>query len=357
MKVKIRTLTPLWTGGVDGTMDRIHETGIIGSLRWWYEAIVRGLGGSACEGPKGKKCELTGQRLKRFHRLRQSGMDWWEALDEVGICDVCKVFGTTGWKRRFQIQVIDTGMHSINVYKKVTLRERQYTDKNGKERTPQWYSPNSPKGGDFAICIKSIPPTFNPQIIAGLIWFISTWTALGARAQMGFGVIQTAENVNIQPLCEHLSNISGNHKYHHLPSLSNIFLAKIQPQSGYSFKDKDTFMLKYDLRQLFSDHKAIRHFVMGTTENHKLAAKIKISRPYDNEIRVWGWIPEKSDVYDQIWDREKILQTIYKHLKTSYKLIVWREMNSPRDTVRPNLSDAKAFFKSLLNCGEQSNEA
>ena len=40
LTVKIRTLTPLWTGGLDGTMDRIHETGIIGSLRWWYEAIV-----------------------------------------------------------------------------------------------------------------------------------------------------------------------------------------------------------------------------------------------------------------------------------------------------------------------------
>ncbi|MCD6141803.1 type III-B CRISPR module RAMP protein Cmr1, partial [Candidatus Bipolaricaulota bacterium] len=45
MKVKIRTLTPLWTGGADGKVDRVHETGILGSLRWWYEAIVRGLGG------------------------------------------------------------------------------------------------------------------------------------------------------------------------------------------------------------------------------------------------------------------------------------------------------------------------
>ncbi|MBK9094822.1 MAG: type III-B CRISPR module RAMP protein Cmr1 [Anaerolineae bacterium] len=44
LNITIRTLTPLWTGGVDGAMDRIHETGILGSLRWWYEAIVRGLG-------------------------------------------------------------------------------------------------------------------------------------------------------------------------------------------------------------------------------------------------------------------------------------------------------------------------
>ncbi|HHF52316.1 MAG TPA: type III-B CRISPR module RAMP protein Cmr1, partial [Candidatus Aminicenantes bacterium] len=40
--MKIKTLTPIWTGGVGGRCDRLHETGIIGSLRWWYEAIVRG---------------------------------------------------------------------------------------------------------------------------------------------------------------------------------------------------------------------------------------------------------------------------------------------------------------------------
>jgi CRISPR-associated protein Cmr1 len=42
LSITLKTLTPLWTGGADGKVDRIHETGIIGSLRWWYEAIVRG---------------------------------------------------------------------------------------------------------------------------------------------------------------------------------------------------------------------------------------------------------------------------------------------------------------------------
>lgn len=42
--ITLKTLTPLWTGGADGRSDRLHTTGIIGSLRWWYEGIVRGLG-------------------------------------------------------------------------------------------------------------------------------------------------------------------------------------------------------------------------------------------------------------------------------------------------------------------------
>ena len=81
LNVRIRTLTPLWTGGVDGTMDRIHETGIIGSLRWWYEAIVRGLGGEACD-PSRHECP------------KQDGH----------YCDVCKVFGATGLQRAFRIE-------------------------------------------------------------------------------------------------------------------------------------------------------------------------------------------------------------------------------------------------------------
>ena len=46
MKLEMKTLTPLWTGGAEaGKVDRLHESGVIGSLRWWMETFVRGLGG------------------------------------------------------------------------------------------------------------------------------------------------------------------------------------------------------------------------------------------------------------------------------------------------------------------------
>jgi len=47
--VKIKALTPLWTGDAERKSNKIRETGIIGSLRWWYEALIRGLGGNACD--------------------------------------------------------------------------------------------------------------------------------------------------------------------------------------------------------------------------------------------------------------------------------------------------------------------
>ncbi len=49
LEINLSTLTPIWTGGADGRSDRLHVTGIMGSLRWWYEVMVRSVGGNACD--------------------------------------------------------------------------------------------------------------------------------------------------------------------------------------------------------------------------------------------------------------------------------------------------------------------
>lgn len=86
MELEIKTLTPLWTGGVEtGQMDRLHETGLIGSLRWWYEAIVRGLGGWACDPTDTQSCpDKNGKR-----------------------CAACELFGCTSWQRKFKLLILD----------------------------------------------------------------------------------------------------------------------------------------------------------------------------------------------------------------------------------------------------------
>jgi len=86
MDIVLKTLTPLWTGGTDQTTDRLHETGLIGSLRWWYEAIVRGLGGYACDPTSDDRCP-----------------------DKDGNhCAACELFGCTGWARKFRLQILTT---------------------------------------------------------------------------------------------------------------------------------------------------------------------------------------------------------------------------------------------------------
>ena len=79
-----KALTDLWTGSVDinRNADRLVTTGLLGSIRWWFEVLVRGLGGSACD-PNNTKCE------DRKH------------------CVVCEFFGCTGWGRKFRFGVLD----------------------------------------------------------------------------------------------------------------------------------------------------------------------------------------------------------------------------------------------------------
>lgn len=37
---KLKALTPIWTGDVNQKGDRLIPTGLMGSLRWWFEVLV-----------------------------------------------------------------------------------------------------------------------------------------------------------------------------------------------------------------------------------------------------------------------------------------------------------------------------
>lgn len=99
-EIKIKTLTPLWTGDINQECSRVKETGIIGSLRWWYEALVRGLGGYACDPTEDDSCSLDYKKFKKDKK--ETSLQ--EALDQQ-ICPVCQMFGSAGWKKRFRLEI------------------------------------------------------------------------------------------------------------------------------------------------------------------------------------------------------------------------------------------------------------
>lgn len=355
MQVSLKTLTPVWTGGVEtGKMDRIQETGIIGSLRWWYEALVRGLGGEVRESGKDSKCEFDAQKYR--HSL---ATDERQRLRDAGLCDVCQVFGATGWKRRFRVEVPQEQVKPTSLPRVVRAQRSYQID--GRKKTPTWWlwakdarESQKPREGMFSLRLESPFPDFDLQIIAGLVQFLADWAAIGAKAQVGFGVVEAlGAPAEVRPLYQRLVTIKGNSRYPRLPSLQNIFLARLQLPSGAK---EETFNLKYDLRRLFSARQDLRHFIMGTVKGNRMAAKIKVSLPYGNGlVRVWGWVPEEAEVYKNCWNREKVVDAIYQHLRANCTLEVWREMNSTRDTVTPNHKDAVAFLQSLLGLEDDGN--
>lgn len=83
---ELKALTDLWTGDRTGHPSRLITTGLLGSIRWWCEVIVRGLSGSACD-PSNAQVRCPDREGRR--------------------CVVCELFGCTGWARKFRFDVLD----------------------------------------------------------------------------------------------------------------------------------------------------------------------------------------------------------------------------------------------------------
>jgi CRISPR-associated protein Cmr1 len=90
----LKALTPIWTGDAERKGERLILTGLLGSLRWWFEVLVRGLGGSAYDSTEeGNPC--PDPKVKN-------------ATEPLHHCVVCELFGCTGWARKFRFQAFDS---------------------------------------------------------------------------------------------------------------------------------------------------------------------------------------------------------------------------------------------------------
>jgi len=162
VKIKLGLLTPLWTGSVEtGKMDRTHEVGIVGGLRWWYEAIVHGLGGAGHQPAGADHCEYN-PRLP--------------APPEEQLCPVCYLFGATGWRRRVRIEADEgllapaAGIQQLNV--------RPGLHAHG------WFVPLG-KIGELDLRLDGDAAAIDR--LAALVLFLEKWGTLGAKPQFGCG--------------------------------------------------------------------------------------------------------------------------------------------------------------------------
>jgi CRISPR-associated protein Cmr1 len=89
---KMRALTDIWTGDAEGQGERLIATGLLGSIRWWFEVLVRGLGGKACD-PTIPEVRCPAPSKTPYEPGHH--------------CVVCELFGCTGWARKFRLEVLD----------------------------------------------------------------------------------------------------------------------------------------------------------------------------------------------------------------------------------------------------------
>ncbi|MCS6826247.1 MAG: type III-B CRISPR module RAMP protein Cmr1, partial [Caldilinea sp.] len=108
MEWRFHALTHIWTGDAERQGNRLIPTSLMGSIRWWFEVLVRGLGGKACDPTSNDvRCPAPNrQPTEHGHH-----------------CVVCELFGCTGWARKFRLMVLD-GQGQIIIKDQITAGQR-----------------------------------------------------------------------------------------------------------------------------------------------------------------------------------------------------------------------------------------
>jgi len=216
MKFKIKTLTPIWTGNVNRECTKLRETSILGSLRWWFEAIVRGFGGYACDsvGEVVEKCKFDVDKCEKG------------ANPEELICPVCYVFGTTGWSRRFKLE-IDGKLNQIS---SIIVKASDRKSHRG------WFLGTKECGGLLGASKIKIYGDSQLKNVLGLLFELSCSWGIGAKTQDGFGICKFEGQYNVDKAIEKIKELISKYEQTQdnklLPNLKDFFFVKISIENS-----------------------------------------------------------------------------------------------------------------------------
>lgn len=415
MEFQLKTLTPLWTGGVEASlMNCIHETGIIGSLRWWYEAILRGMGNDVCN----PTADNSAERCPR-------GNDF---------CNVCHLFGATGNQRNFRLR-LGRGKPLVVDGSNILIPSGRIHRRSGESRAGGWYLMVSSVMGD-EIPMRIIPLAESKKLshLRLILALVERHAAVGGKIANGYGVFEVQENGQSLAIEDALKSISilqrESQRESSLPDLRDFYFAKFrfhtpkedsnwwQSIQGISqawagevtdgdekvnvyHRNSDNNKMRCELTkrrltdiindgllplapavrnylrfQWFptrfrsgSASRNIEKFIFGCTNRYEnTASKINVSHAYlvengDWEFRVWGWIPCRlpsdfhrsreeflTDLQSALTDETACRRIFGKNSPVLISLTEWHSLDS-------NQHDGLAYLKELLGATDEGGVA
>lgn len=193
--IKVITLTPLWTGDVSHQCNDVKPSGVVGSIRWWYEKILEGQGCKVyrvCSTTSNQKCNFE-LDYKKLESALQDGDSVKEVLNKQleNICPACQLFGCTGWNGKLSIHINPNGKENKAKYT-VNVGTRQLHPNARRPLEGMMFDEVSPLKIYFRP-LKDI--TVKEWKLLNLtLKTISKCGALGGRTAQGNGLIQIIDN-------------------------------------------------------------------------------------------------------------------------------------------------------------------
>jgi CRISPR-associated protein Cmr1 len=318
LTIEIKPLTPIWTGDANRECKTLKESGIIGSLRWWYEAILRGMGIYACGPTTNDRCT-------------------YEKSDKKSVCLACQLFGCTGLSRKFKLEIIKGKCHGNFGNVKINKGSRNHRG---------WMIPTSLNDNIVLRITPFRDNGFNDFEVTSLVYlfkFIEKYGAIGSKTAYGQGIFKITEidSANILPFDQWRDTLKKmqkkNSKNNVGTAIDKFISAEVYIErssttknswwddipldySNFSIASNPQFIpsspaIRYYLRSLLRNNRTFgvdwkklqseRHNLMGVIGRNSRGSRIFVSHLYhedpddDWKMRIFGFLDEKGNRIEQ----------------------------------------------------------
>ena len=330
MNTRIKTLTPIWTGDIDQKSGLLQPSSIMGSLRWWTEATLRSINSKyVCDPTSDERRCPTEKKNEKYY------------------CSACLIFGATGIRRTFRLDV--SGGRRVFTGGALNIKPSG--------RSGGWYL-GSGIVGEIYLEITPLDKDFDEGLVLLPLIIASKWGGIGAKTQHGYGVVKIKDcpEIDFNRFKEAIEKITGQERLsklrielrqgsnNGLPNLKEMFFAKVQ----FEITDTDWWKRVDGIKQalepkdkkgnVIKDLQKRNEEILTSwfkTNSIPIAPAIKNWLRYDNGARLW-----KTTNQNQIRRIEKWLFGTTERTCPSCYEKVREDRRNPRNFWCPNCRES-----------------
>ena len=312
IEVTFETITPIWTGDINGECTEIKPASIMGSLRFWFEVywkiVKKGFIGKIDKNgvPKENLFELENPKVNRTLRqiLRKKikeinnfdeAVD--KSLDKLGLSVPSRIFGCTGWKSRIKIE-IDNFEEEYIKFDKLEF-EFPLNHNKQKSKTDFWIkknllNDNTKNSLNFFknVKIKLITTDYlcDKYLYDFFEYFKDKLILVGGKNSFGFGFV----NLSLDNNQDNLTNFNSIDNFLKIEKITNITCSEEKNVLGFNFK----YYLRKKENENFRNNnfgeqgKSSKIYVSNLLENNSVYLLL-LNNPFSEESKIPQHIFEK----------------------------------------------------------------